>query len=220
MKLIGYTRVSTVKQVEEGVSLDAQQRKLEMFCELFGHELVTVYTDAGESGAKFDRPQLELALKAIKDGKAEGLIISKLDRLTRSVVHLGQLIEGTFSRYALVSVDENIDSSTATGRLIMNILMSVSQWEREVIGERTREAMQHKKSQGEFCGGGVPYGYRLGSAGELETDDDEWMVVDQIKAMRNQGKSYRDIASDLSSMDVVNRKSKRFHPEQIRRICA
>jgi site-specific DNA recombinase len=104
----------------------------------------------------------------LKDGTAEALLVVKLDRLTRSVVDLGTLVDRYFApgKAALLSVGEQIDTRSAAGRLVLNVLASVSQWEREAIGERTATAMQHKASQGEYTAGKRPTGgewRRMGS---------------------------------------------------------
>ncbi|MCW5871546.1 MAG: recombinase family protein [Candidatus Eremiobacteraeota bacterium] len=148
MKVIAYTRVSTEEQATQGVSLAAQGAKLRAYCDLYGHELVEVVVDAGESAKTLNRPGLQRALTALKAGEAEGLLVLKLDRLTRSVPDLGELLENYFQRSALLSLQEQCDTSTAAGRLVLNLLTSVAQWERESTGERTRTALQHKKLQG------------------------------------------------------------------------
>jgi hypothetical protein len=96
----------------------------------------------------------------LKRSEAEALLIAKLDRLTRSVVDLGSLVERYFApgKAALLSVSEQIDTRSAAGRLVLDVL--ASQWEREAIGERTATAMQHKAAQGEYTGGPPPYGRR------------------------------------------------------------
>ena len=139
-RVIGYARVSTDRQIE-GVSLDAQQAKIEQYAALYDLELIDVIIDAGASAKTLERPGLQEALDKLKAGEADGLLVSKLDRLTRSVVDLGSLIEGVFGKYTLMSVGDQVDTSTAAGRLVLNVLMSVSQWEREAIGERTRAAI-------------------------------------------------------------------------------
>ena len=101
----------------------------------------------------------------LKRGEAEALLVLKLDRLTRSLVDLGSLVDRYFAagKSALLSVGEQIDTLSAAGRLVLNVLASVSQWEREAIGERTAVAMQHKVSQGEYTGGQAPYGRPSGA---------------------------------------------------------
>ena len=99
------------------------------------------------------------------------MIVAKLDRLTRSVKDLCELLERFERRgVALVSVAESLDTGSAAGRLVLNIMTAVSQWEREAIGERTRDAMRHKRSQGERVGN-IAFGYRLAGDGQhLEPD--------------------------------------------------
>src|SRR5207302_10417331 len=153
-RTIAYLRVSTDKQADRGVSLDAQRAKVNAYAELYDLELADVIVDAGESAKSLDRPGLQRALAMLKAGKAEALLVVKLDRLTRSVADLGRLVERYFTpgKAALLSVGEQIDTRSAAGRLVLNVLASVSQWEREAIGERTATAMQHKAKQGEYTG--------------------------------------------------------------------
>jgi site-specific DNA recombinase len=158
MKVIAYCRVSTEEQATHGHSLAAQESKLRAYCECFGHDLVAVITDAGHSAKTLNRPGLQEALSLLQGGQAEGLLVCKLDtrkwcfwptRLrSRSVKDLGELLELYFQKFALMSVAEQCDTSSAAGRLVLNMLMSVAQWEREVISERTSTALQHLKSQG------------------------------------------------------------------------
>ena len=162
-KTVAYLRVSSEKQVDLGVSLDAQQQKVTAYASLYDLDLIEVIVDAGESAKTLQRPGLQRALAMLKTGQADALLVVKLDRLTRSVGDLGRLIETYFSpgKAALLSVSEQIDTRSATGRMVLNILASVSQWEREIIGERTSDAMRYKQSQGEYIGGRAPYGLSL-----------------------------------------------------------
>lgn len=175
-RTIAYLRVSTEKQADRGVSLDAQRGKVAAYAQLYDLELVDTTVDAGESAKSLDRPGLKRAVAVLKAAQAEALLVVKLDRLTRSVVDLGTLVEGYFApgKAALLSVGEQIDTRSAAGRLVLNVLASVSQWEREAIGERTATAMQHKASRGEYTGGQAPYGRRVAVDGErLEEDPQE-----------------------------------------------
>src|SRR5258705_4952877 len=159
-RTIAYLRVSTDKQADRGVSLDAQRAKVKAYAELYDLELVEILVDAGHSAKSLERPGLQRALGMLKRREADALLVVKLDRLTRSVVHLGQLVETVFApgKAALLSVGEQIDTRTAGGRLVLNVLASVSQWEREAIGERTATAMQHKPGRVHRRGGGPPDG--------------------------------------------------------------
>ena len=114
-RTIAYLRVSTDKQADRGISLDAQRTKAESYAQLYDLDLVEVIVDAGESAKTLDRPGLQRALAMLREGKAEALLVAKLDRLTRSVVHLGELLEEYFAtgKCALLSVSEQIDTRSA-----------------------------------------------------------------------------------------------------------
>jgi site-specific DNA recombinase len=161
-RVVAYVRVSTEKQAEQGLSLDAQQAKLTAYAALYELDLVAIEVDAGAGAKTLQRPALRRALGALKAGKAEALLVVKLDRLTRSVKDLGVLVETYFlaGKWSLLSVSKQIDPRTAAGRMVLNILAVVSQWERETIGERTAEAMAYKRRQREYTGGEPPYGWR------------------------------------------------------------
>ena len=131
MKALGYLRVPTDKQVDTGASIEAQRSRIRQYCELYGFTLTRVVEDAGESASTLGRPGLAGALRALEAGEADALVVDKLDRLTRSVRDLDLLINGLFQRFTLVSVAEQIDTSSPSGRLVLNVLASVSQWERK-----------------------------------------------------------------------------------------
>src|SRR6266699_329103 len=135
------------------------------YAALYDIALVDIVVDAAFSAKTLDRPGLQRALGMLRKGQASALLVAKLDRLTRSLNDLGTLVEEYFSsdRITLLSVADNIDTRTAAGRLVLNVLGSVAQWERETIGERTAEVLAHKRSKGEKLGGDVPYGYILAS---------------------------------------------------------
>ena len=165
MLAIGYARVSTDRQADQGVSLDAQTAKIRAMATVQGAELLDVVVDGGESAKSMNRAGLQRVLDLVRDGKVESVIVAKLDRLTRSVKDLCELLE-LFEkrRVALVSVAESLDTSTAAGRMVITIMGAVSQWEREAIGERTRDALRHKRANGERVGN-VHYGYQLAADG-------------------------------------------------------
>jgi len=159
MRAIGYARVSTDKQADGGVSLEAQQEKIRAMAVVQGAALLDLIVDAGESAKTLDRPGMERLLALVDARKVDTVIIAKLDRLTRSVKDLALLLEHFTRRgVALVSVAESLDTNTAAGRLVLNIMMSVSQWEREAIGERTRDAMAHMKATRQAYSP-TPYGF-------------------------------------------------------------
>ena len=220
-RTIAYLRVSTDKQADRGISLDAQRAKAEAYAQLYDLDLAEVIVDPGASAKTLDRPGLQRALAMLRSGQAEALLVAKLDRLTRSVVHLGELVEAYFTdgKYALLSVGEQIDTRSAAGRLVLNILASVSQWEREAIGERTAAAMQHKAAQGEYTGGRAKFGFRVGADGvQLEADASEQEVVAVARGLRAREISLRQVAKELESRGWRGRTGRAFQPVQIARM--
>lgn len=221
-RVVGYCRVSTEKQADHGVSLDVQRSKIEAYAALYDLDVVALEVDAGLSASTLERPALARALAALEAGRADGVIVVKLDRLTRSVRDLGALVDRYFAggRFALVSVSENVDTRTAAGRLVLNVLGAVSQWEREAIGERTSAAMQHKRARGEYTGGPPPYGWRCGPAGHLERDPAERVVVEVAAELRALGMSLREIGAELEARGLLPRSGRRWHATTVRSLCA
>lgn len=218
-RVVAYVRVSTDKQADKGVSLEAQQAKVAAYAELYDLDVVETIVDAGASAKSLEREGLQRALGMLKSGAADALLVVKLDRLTRSVADLGELVEAYFSqgRWALLSVSEQIDTRSAAGRLVLNVLASVSQWEREAIGERTSAAMQHKAAQGDYTGGGSPYGYQV--AGErLAPVPGEQAVISAARAARARGLSLRAVAAELDAAGHRSRSGRPFAAAQVARM--
>src|ERR1700688_2244349 len=162
MLTIGYVRVSTDRQAEQGVSLEAQEAKIRAMGTVQGADLLEVIVDGGESAKSLNRPGLQRLLALVNAGKIDAVIVAKLDRLTRSVKDLCGLLELFEKRkVALISVAEALDTGSAAGRLVITHSWgAVSQWEREAIGERIRDALRHKRSQGQRVGN-IAFGFRL-----------------------------------------------------------
>ena len=220
-RTVAYLRVSTDKQADRGVSLDAQRAKVEGYAALFDLDLVAIEVDAGESAKSLARPALGRALAMLRTGKAEALLVVKLDRLTRSVRDLCDLVDRFFrdGKRALLSVGEQVDTRSAAGRMVLNMLTVLGQWEREAIGERTSAAMQHKASQGEYTGGAAPYGYALAADGvTLAEVESEQAVIADARAYRATGLSLRKIAEELGRKGLRARNGRPFAPVQILRM--
>jgi DNA invertase Pin-like site-specific DNA recombinase len=209
MQLAAYIRTSTD---EQELGLEAQTAKIRAYCELYGHELVGVFSDQASGRSMSGRPALAEALSA----KCEGVIVAKLDRLTRSVGDLGLIIEKLGSR-ALVSVGEQVDTSSAAGRLVLHILTSVAQWEREAISERTSAALQAKRSRGERAGA-VPFGYTADESGRLHTCDREQTVIARVRDLRSRGNSINSIVLRLEKEGAKGRTGSPLRATQVQRI--
>jgi DNA invertase Pin-like site-specific DNA recombinase len=219
MLAIGYARVSTGQQAEEGVSLAAQAEKVRAMATVQGAELVEVIVDGGESAKSLNRPGLKRALDMVSAGSVQAVIVAKLDRLTRSVKDLCELLE-LFERHgvALISVAESLDTSSAAGRLVITIMAAVSQWEREAIAERTRDALQHKWRQGERVGN-IRYGFRLCADGiHVETEPTEQEIVSRIHHLRKNGHTLRGVAELLNRAGYRTRRGSEWRMEQVNRV--
>lgn len=215
MKVAIYCRVS--KEDPNGVSVPMQRERLSAYAVARGWQVTETYVDDGASAKTLNRPSLSKLLLDAKAGRFDTLLIYRLDRLTRSVKDLADLLE-YFERYkvALVSLSESIDASTAAGRLMLNVIGSISQWERETISERTATALRFKKRSG-FAYGPVAYGFvRRGE--RLEPLERELQHVREVFAMRREGMTLRAIAAALNAKGIKTKKGKRWAAEQVRSI--
>lgn len=147
--MIGYVRVSTDEQARSGLGLEAQVRTVTDECERRGWRMVRLVRDEGVSAKTLERPGLRQALTSIAEGKADGIVAAKLDRLSRSVIDFSALLDWADDLDAtIVALDLQVDTSTAAGRLMANLVSAIAEWEREIIGERTAGGMAVKRSQG------------------------------------------------------------------------
>jgi DNA invertase Pin-like site-specific DNA recombinase len=221
MKVICYVRVSTTDQAETGISLDAQRAKLLAYCALYDLEVVEVIDDAGESAKSLQRPGLQRALAMLRAGQADGIVVVKLDRLTRSVADWQTLIDCYFGERAgrqLFSVSDSIDTRTAAGRLVLNVLMSVAAWERETTGERTREALRFKIRNGERVGK-IRFGFDLAADGRtLVENADEQAAIELMQQLRANGATLQRIAAELNARGIKPKESGQWEHSAVRRI--
>lgn len=228
-RVVGYCRVSTEEQAQEGVSLDAQRAKIVQYAEVYDLELIDVFIDAGLSGKSLDRPGLQQALvmlpsalKPKRKPQADGIVVVKLDRLTRRLYDLGDLMEEFFKDGGahLLSVNEQIDTRTAGGRLMLHILASVAEWEREAIGERVRDALAHLRAQGVKLGAqalGWERGEELDGEGRLvvQAVRSEMRTIERIIELRASGKSLREIADVLEKERRPTKRGGRWQAQTV-----
>ncbi len=198
-RTILYVRVSTAQQSESGLSLEAQRAKLAAYAVAMDLDVVAVIEDAGVSAKSLDRPGLQRALGMLRVGQADALAVTKLDRLTRNVRDLGTLLEDYFADRVLLSVGDSIDTRSAAGRLMLNVLTSVAQWERETASERTREVKRLQKSRGKYLGGVCAFGYRSAGEGRVVPDAGEYAAVERIRELRAEGMTVRAIATRIAA---------------------
>lgn len=220
-RAIGYVRVSSDKQAAGGVSLEAQTDRIRAMATVQDAALVDVIVDAGESAKTLNRPGMARLLELVERHAVSVVIVAKLDRLTRSVRDLADLLERFERRgVSLVSVSESLDTGTAAGRLVLNVMMSVAQWEREAIGERTRDALRHKKAIGQRIGE-VPFGYQLAADGRtLEPNEAERRTLAHIWELRGAGCTLQQIADALNARGVFTRRGSAWRHQYVGRLLA
>jgi DNA invertase Pin-like site-specific DNA recombinase len=186
-RVIGYVRVSTDEQAISGLGLDAQRAAIEAAATARGWTIVGWTEDAGVSGGVLptDRPGLGAAIVRLCRGEADVLVAAKLDRLSRSVRHLLALLdEASRCRFGVVALDSDVDTTSASGRLITTVLGGVAEWERGVISERTKAALQVKKAAGARLGGPVTT---------------PAVIRNRVEELRAQGVSIAKIAEQLNA---------------------
>ena len=195
-KAVGYIRVSTEDQAREGISLDAQKAKIEAYAAINDLELLGIIRDGGASGKSLDREGIVRLLDLVESGKVEAVIVYKLDRLSRRTLDSLSLIENLESKgIAFHSISEKVDTKSATGKFFLTIISAVAQMERDMIAERTKDALAHKKKKGEWSGR-IPFGFRI-KDNRLVEDPDQIKVIQKAKRLRRSGKSLREISRAL-----------------------
>jgi DNA invertase Pin-like site-specific DNA recombinase len=149
MQVIGYVRVSTEEQSTSGAGLAAQRTAIEAECLHRGWQLVEVIEDAGYSAKDLKRPGVQMALETLRSGEASALVVAKLDRLSRSMLDFTAVMATASKQgWALVALDCAVDTTTPAGEAMAHVLATFAQFERRLIGQRTREAMAEKRKQG------------------------------------------------------------------------
>ena len=220
MQAIIYVRVSTTDQADNGQSLEAQEAKARAWAELNGYEVAAVHVDAGLSGRRADnRPALQEALNDL--GKGAALVVYSLSRLARSTRDAISIAEQIEKRGAdLVSISEKIDTTTAAGKMVFRMLAVLAEFESDQISERTKLAMQHKKSKREFTGGKrAPYGFKRDVDGvSLFPIQAEQEVISLVKQFRAAGLTLQAISNELARVGILSRTDKPFAPTQVSRI--
>ena len=198
--VIGYLRVSSLDQAENGVSLAEQEHRVRGYCDAHGLTLVSVVADEGISGKTTgNRPGLQRALRALKRHKARGLVVTKLDRLSRSLKDALDLVACSEREgWELHSIGENLDTSTPHGRFVVHLFAALAQLEREQIGERTRNGMAELRRQGKRISRRPPFGFRFENGGLVPVDEEQRILARMI-VLRNSGHGPTAIAVALET---------------------
>ncbi|MBF0548242.1 MAG: recombinase family protein [Candidatus Riflebacteria bacterium] len=218
-KAAGYIRVSTDEQAESRLSLQAQEEKIRTYVKLHDIELLTIETDSAISGKNIDRPALKKLLALIESGQINTVIVSKLDRLSRSVMDTLRLLESfKKAKVAFHSIQEKIDTKTATGRFFLTITAAFAEMERGLVSERTSAALRERRRQGKRAGE-IPYGYNLQKDSQtLKLNPKEQEAIALMLRLRKKGRSLRYIAKLLVQRDYKTKKGGEWRAQTIKMI--
>lgn len=218
MKAVGYFRVSTTKQAIEGVSLEAQHRKWDAWCELEEVHVLGAFEDAGRSGKRIDnRPRLQAALDLACSEKAI-LVVYSLSRLARNTRETLEIFERLRKAGAhLVSLTEKIDTTTACGTMIFRLLAVMAEFERDQTSERTQAIADYLKANGRRAGT-VPYGYVVSVEGKIKTlspipEQQGWIA--KMQRWYASKRSYGWIAFELNRLGIPTKHGKHWHSKTI-----
>jgi site-specific DNA recombinase len=197
---IGYVRVSTEEQAREGISIEAQEERIRALATAKGWDLVEIIKDPGYSGKNLSRPGIKSLIDSCRRGTVNVVIVNKVDRLTRKQKDLWYLLEDIFykNQVGFLSVTESFDSTTAAGTAFLGMIGVFAQLERDLVSERTREALNHKRAKGGWVGR-TPTGFRINEEGRLEADPDVLKMIARAKRLRREGASFGDISRALGT---------------------
>jgi len=204
-----YTRVSTQIQVNDGVSLDVQERQLLSAANLAGYEDIEIVREEGRSGKSISgRPALSDALKRLDEGKAKALFVTRLDRLARSTKDFLSIIDRANNNgWRLVMLDQNLDTSSYQGRFVVTIMSALAEMERGIIAERQKDVHKDRRSRG------IVWGVDMGPRNK--TSDE---IKERIRHERSIGKSYRLIATNLNADGIPTQNGGKWYATTVKNI--
>ncbi|WP_096435947.1 recombinase family protein [Alteribacter populi] len=205
-----YVRVSTIEQAKEGYSISAQRERLKAYCTVQGWDDYKFYVDEGISAKDTNRPQLQAMLKHVEEGIIDTVLVYRLDRITRSVVDLHTLLQ-MFEKHNcnFKSATEIYDTTTAMGRLLITIVGSFAQFERENTGERVRMGQIEKARQGQFSAP-APFGFRKKDYTLVVHEEEKEVILDIVNRV-NKGTSIRQIANYLNGKGLQPIRGYQWH---------
>lgn len=207
VRALGYIRVSTQEQGQSGAGLEAQRKAIRAACKDRGFHLVNVVQDSGFSAKDLNRPALQTALGALDQGEVDALVVAKLDRLSRSLLDFASVMERSKRKgWSVVALDLGVDTTTPAGEMVANVMASFAAYERRLIGQRTKDALEVKKAQG----------VTLGRPRTLPSD-----VAERIATERAKGMSLAAIAAGLNADGVETAQGgSRWYPSTVRAVLA
>ncbi|MFC1835945.1 recombinase family protein [Thermodesulfobacteriota bacterium] len=223
MKAIGYCRVSSQEQIE-GTSLNYQKEQIETYAKLKKIEIIEIFIDAAISGGTplAKRPEGNRALQALEEGRADSIIITKLDRGFRSasdcLFNVENWEEKGIGLHILNLGGQSIDTSTPTGKFFITVMAGAAELERNLIKERCNEGRKKRKAEGKRIGE-VPFGYSLADDGKMLVENNiEQKALNIIWDLHGQGYTLREIARELNRREIASKKGKTWNHSSVHKI--
>lgn len=223
-----YCRVSTVEQAEEGYSIDEQNLKIREYCEREGHEIYNLYEDRGISGKNItNRPGIKQLLHDATNNKFDLVIVWKLNRISRTLLHILNIVEVLDkNNIAFRSLTENFETETPSGKLQLNIMGAIGEFERETIAENVKMGMLARAREGKW-NGGIVLGYdvveipndgKKGKNSRLEINEREACAVRRIFELYSQGNGYKSVVNRINKEGYKTKKNNEFAVSTVKEI--
>jgi DNA invertase Pin-like site-specific DNA recombinase len=225
MRLVAYKRVSTDRQAEKGYGLDVQHQAIKTWCKANGHRLVGVHTDEGESGSNGLSTRIALAdaLADVRQKRADGIVVFKLDRFSRDAILQEQLLAEVWRTggevFSTMPTENNLrdDPEDPSRKLMRRILGAVAEYEKDMVVLRMKGGRRRKAEKGGFAYGSPHYGTRA-VEGDLVEDEREQATLARIRELHAAGASLRQMCATLTAEGHRPKRSDRWHPESLKRI--
>jgi DNA invertase Pin-like site-specific DNA recombinase len=206
MRVYGYLRVSTEEQGDSRAGLEAQESAIRAEVDRRGWELLDLRADVASGKSMRRRDELGRTLRDLAAGEADALVVAKLDRLSRSVLDFAGIMETAASEgWSVAVLDLGVDTTTPNGELVANIMISMAQWERRIIGERTKSALAAVRARGTHVG-------------RKSNVDPETLRL--IRILRDSGHSWQKIADALASEGIPTAQGGKWHAATVRKLHA
>jgi DNA invertase Pin-like site-specific DNA recombinase len=208
-KALLYARVSTQLQVNDGVSLDVQERQLQQAAELAGFTEFELVREEGRSGKNISgRPALTSALKRLDAGEAKALFVTRIDRLARSTQDFLSVVDrANKNGWRLVMLDLNLDTASYQGRFVVTIMSALAEMERGIIAERQKDVHKDRRERG------VVWGVDMGPRNKTPED-----IKQRVLSERASGASYQKIADGLNRDGVPTQNQRQWYPTTVRNL--
>lgn len=218
MKAIGYSSHNTLSPQPKNLTLDDQEQIIKDYVASKNWELVGVYSDIVSTNSSQSQTKLDDLMEGAAAGKFDVIVVPRLDRLTRNIRKLSELISEVCIKngVGLISIEEELDTKSENGKLVMNIIDILSKWDTKRISDRTREIIARKRSKGERVGH-APFGFTYKNK-MLVTVEDELDTVRLIREKRDAGMSYHKIAKYLNDRKIASKRGGIWYAETVKTV--